>query len=557
MAEAERALVPDPGLPGGTDIVGRHGRLVGRTALISSFTALSRVLGFVREFLAALVFGDRSVVYDAFVTAWRVPNLFRRLLGEGAVATALQTALTETDGDQGEAAGRRLFHDVMRLSLGLLVTVCLFAMGLVWLLPDRMPLTGWAWLGPEPAVLRDLALRVMPYVVFVCLSGLAGGALAVRGRFVGASAASAVMNVVTIATLVAVGLVHGWSGPSPEDGALGLERHLEMARMFAWGLLLAGLAQLLVLGPDLVRSGLALGGATVRATRSAGAVLASSAPLALGAAVYQVNVMLDGFMAQSLLERGGATTYYLANRVQQFPLALVATAATSAVFPALKALGHTGRLAELRALHERTHLAVLFLALPATAGILALAPEIAAALFEHGQFSAEGTARTAAGLRSLALALVPAGAAGLIGRTYFALGDFKTPVRVSLWMMGLNLGLNTLLLVGLGLDVEGLGLSTALVSWTNVAVLMPGLLRRLPPAPVAIAWGPRVARLLGVSAASGLAALATQRATAETLGEPLALIVAILLAATLYVILSALLRSPELEHVRARFSRRR
>ena len=88
----------------GVDIVGRHRRLGARTILISSLTLASRLLGYAREFLAALLFGDTSPIYDAFVTAWRMPNLFRRLLGEGAVATSLQTALTEVLPDEAREA---------------------------------------------------------------------------------------------------------------------------------------------------------------------------------------------------------------------------------------------------------------------------------------------------------------------------------------------------------------------------------------------------------------------------------------------------------------------
>ena len=87
-------------------VVARHGRLVRRTALVSALTLVSRVLGFVREMIAAALFGDRSGIYDAFITAWRIPNLFRRFLGEGAIATSFQTALTEVDADHGDDAGR-------------------------------------------------------------------------------------------------------------------------------------------------------------------------------------------------------------------------------------------------------------------------------------------------------------------------------------------------------------------------------------------------------------------------------------------------------------------
>ena len=563
MAEGRAAAAPEDGASQ-SDIVGRHRRLVRRTALISTLTLLSRLLGYVREFLSALLFGHASPIYDAFVTAWRVPNLFRRLLGEGAVSTALQAALTETDGDLGNEAGRVLFWKTLRLALWILLGICALVMGTVGVIGDTMPITGWHWLGAEPQAVRELTLRVAPYVIFICLAGLCAGALAVRGRFAAASASGGVMNLVAILTLVLIGLRYGWTGPSPEDGGIGRARHMDMARIFSWGLMLSGVAQLLILVPDLARSGLLGGARRPRERRpiprtSAAAVLGSSAPLALGAAVYQINVMMDGLMAQGMLASGGPTTYYFANRIQQLPLGLVATAATSAVFPALKALGHRRELRELRGLHNRTHLAIAFVALPATAGMIALAEPIVATLLEHGEFGPEGVRRTASALRVLALALLPAGAAGLVTRTYYALGDFKAPVRIAAWMLGLNLLLNVAFLEGLGMDVAGLSLSTAIVSWTNLVLLIPGLLRQMPVGVRAPGEPGTASALARMAVASGLCALAAWSTRAALGGEArafLPLVLAILAGVGTYVAVCQALGVAEWAHVRARIAGR-
>ena len=548
----------------GADIVGRHKRLFGRTALISGLTLVSRLLGFVREFLAAALFGDKSPIYDAFVTAWRVPNLFRRLLGEGAVSTALQTSLTEADGDHGEEAGRALFWSTIRIALALLVAVCVTLVGAVLLMGDTMPLTGWHWLGEDPGPVRELMVRLAPFVVFICLGALIGGALAVRGRFIGWSLGPVVMNLVAIGTLVAMGVAYGWTGLGPSDGAEGRLRHLEMARVFAWGLLISGALQVLILVPEMFAVGFlrrraaapvpSLGGDS----QSGGwSVLRASLPLALGAAVYQVNVMVDGFMAQGLLPAGGPTTYYFANRVQQFPLALVATAATSAVFPALKALGHRGDLGELRRLHHRTHLAICFVALPATAGLIALSTPIVGMLFGHGEFEQAGVHRTAGALVVLSLGLVPAGAVGLVSRTYYALGDFRTPVRVSIGALMLNLVLNVLFLVGFGMDVQGLALATVLSGWVNLVWLMPPLLRRLPRSEKPTE-GPGVASLLirMVVAATACGGLAfwVERVLVVRLGQAVSLVSAIACAVVIYAVLSRVLGLSNLLRPRARMS---
>ncbi|NOT31690.1 MAG: hypothetical protein HOP15_14680, partial [Planctomycetes bacterium] len=195
--------------------VTRHGGLVARTVLVSGLTLLSRMLGFAREALMAAVFGDKSVISDAFITAWRFPNLFRRLLGEGALSISLQTAMTKADIERGDAAGRALFRSTLRAMTWILLAVTALAMLVTYVLPDAMPLTGWAWLGPVPAAVRDLTVRVLPYVLLVCVAAICGGALAVRGHFALPNLAPTAMNVVWIATLVAIGVASGWGRELP------------------------------------------------------------------------------------------------------------------------------------------------------------------------------------------------------------------------------------------------------------------------------------------------------------------------------------------------------
>jgi putative peptidoglycan lipid II flippase len=542
------------------EIVERHrGRLFGRALLVSGLTLLSRILGFVREVLAAALFGDVSGIYDAFITAWRVPNLFRRFLGEGAISTSLQTTLTEVDGDLGAEAGRQLFLRTLRLMFVVLTAVCAVASGLALLVPD-------AWLGADPGAVRELVVRLMPFVVLVCLAALAGGALQVRGHFAVPALAPAVMNSVWIGVLVLVGVRFGWEAlvePAAES-----ERQIEMTRMLAWGVLFAGAVQLAAHVPALARNGLLLraAGATAppKAAPSALGVLRTSLPLAFGAAVYQINVMVDGLMAEALLRDGGPSAHYYANRVQQFPLALIAVAVTSAVFPALKALGHRGERAELRRLHDEAQLGVLFLAAPASLGLFLLAGPMCAVLFHHGEYGWDGVERMAATLRVLAIALVPAGAVGLASRTYYALGDFRTPVRASVTMLLLNPLLNVGFVLGLGMDVEGLALGTALCSCGNLLLLWPGLTRRLslPASGVSLRR-----RALGVLLAAGAAAagaslahalLATPGAEEGVPSESvLALVAAAVVGIAVHGVAARLLRLPEWEALRARLRARR
>ncbi|MDB2575710.1 murein biosynthesis integral membrane protein MurJ [Planctomycetota bacterium] len=511
----------------------RHRRLALRTALVSSLTLVSRVLGYAREMLAAALFGDTSGVFDAFLTAFRVPNLFRRFLGEGALATSFQTALTEVDESHGERAGAVLFRKTLGLMMVVSFILSLLVMAAVSMAPDQLPGTEWAWLGADPDAVRDLTIRVMPFLVLVCLSALVTGALHVRGKFGAPAFAPAAMNLAWIATLLVIAWHFGWGdGSEPGVGSAGqVERHVAMARWLAWGLLLAGLVQLVVQWPALRKAGLLGGREGLRALPEGapgpGEVLRRSAPLALGAAVYQINVMVDGLMAESLLSNGGPTAHYYANRVQQFPLALVAVAATSAVFPALQQLGHRRELQALRRLHDRTHLAIVAVALPAAVGLFVLARPVVEVSFEHGAFGPEGVDRTTRALKALCFAIVPAGATGLVARTYYSVGDFSTPVKVSAAMLVLNGLLNVLFLVVLGMDVEGLAAATAVTSALNVAMLLPGLTRRLGLPKSEVPFRRALPRMVAASVVSGVAAGAVERTLEGALGPALALFLAI------------------------------
>lgn len=155
---------------------------------------------------------------------------------------------------------------------------------------------------------------------------------------------------------------------------------------------------------------------------------------------------------------------------------------------------------------DRTHLAIASVALPAAVGLFVLARPVVEVSFEHGAFGPEGVERTTLALKALCFAIVPAGATGLVARTYYSVGDFTTPVKVSAAMLVLNGLLNVLFLVVLGMDVEGLAAATAVTSALNVAMLLPGLSRKLGLPKSDVPFGHALPRIVVASALSGLSA---------------------------------------------------
>jgi putative peptidoglycan lipid II flippase len=237
--------------------------------------------------------------------------------------------------------------------------------------------------------------------------------------------------------------------------------------------------------------------------------------------------MIDGLMAESLLSNGGPSILYWAQRLQQLPLSLVAVAATNAVFPLLTALGQQRDHVRLRKLHDDTHLAIAFVAVPATVGLYVLAEPILRVCFHHGAFGDEGIARAVGALHGLTAAILPAGAAALVARTYYALDDYRTPVRVAVVLLVANSILNVVFVKSFGMDVGGLTWSTAVTAWLNLVLLLPGLRSKHGLGTSAPGLALRLAKIVLASALAGAAAFGAWELASGRLGEVLALVAAI------------------------------
>ncbi len=455
-------------------------------ALVSGLTLSSRVLGLARDMLMAQFLG-RGPAAGAFYLAWVLPNLFRRLFGEGALAAAFIPRFQKEWESRGPGAGRLLLAQVSGTMLLFLSFLALLGLGILWALPLETLASLFSKSAGSPLsyarLFRELATLLLPYMVPVCFLGLLGGALQTRGHFALPALAPVVLNLFWIACLLLGGRALGYRGER-----LGL--------FLALGILAGGVAQLLLQVPALARKGILVLprlGWKAEGVREVGR---NMAPALLGLAVFQVNSLLDQVMAATLVpEVGGNAVLFYANRLFQFPLALIGTALAVASLPAFAAKAQRGEMEGLSSLFGLSSKTVLFFAIPAALGLGLLAFPLLDLLFVHpgGRFTSSDAGETALVLQFLAGGLPFVCLAQLATRVHYAMDDFKSPVRIGTALVGLNFALNLLLVGPLG--VAGLALATTTTSFL-LALALVGRFRRLGVPP---AWSeilPSAARIL-------------------------------------------------------------
>ena len=433
-------------------------------------TLVSRVLGMVRDIATASLFGLASGgVMDAFVVAFRIPNLFRRLFAEGALAASYLPVFTaELENDRRRAwqlASVTMTWLAVFLTLLLLVAeaVC----GLLWLVWGDMP-------GMD--LLLGLTAAMLPYMVWICLAAQVAATLHALSHFAASALAPALLN---ICWLIAVWAVAPRFAPDQHAQAYVLAAAVLIAGVLQWGLQLGVLR---AKGFRFDYNWEAGRGALFK-------IITSMGPMVLGLAVTQVNTLLDSLIAWGLaasphgpqniawlgegvaypMQQGAAAAVYYGERLYQFPLGVLGVAVATAIFPLLSrhaARGDHRRLGDDLTLGIRL---VLLLGIPAAAGLILLAQPLAQLLFQHGRFTAHDTTRTAWMIACYATGVWAYCGLPVIVRGYYALGDRVTPIRVGLAAVALNLTLNFLLIWPLA--ERGLAVATALSASMQVVIL--------------------------------------------------------------------------------------
>ncbi len=422
---------------------------------IGAATLASRVLGFVRDMVVALAFGAGPVT-DAFFVAYRIPNLLRRLLAEGALSTAVVPVFA----DYAATRSREEFLRMERAVLGaaLLALVGTTAAGIAWapwLLRVIAP-----GLEDGQAALAVVLTRVMfPYLVLVGLAALATGALNTFHRFFASALGPAIANV---GMIVGVVLVARWIEPP----VVGL----------AIGVLIGGAGAILVQVPSLLREGLLVWPATELSHPALRRVARLLLPSVFGLAAVQVTVFVNTLLA-SLLAPGSISFLYYADRVMEFPLGVFAVALASASLPAMS---RQAAARDLRAVASTLNFTVrmaLTITVPATVGLVLLRTPITRVLFERGRFGPDDTVATAQALLWYAVGLVGFSLARIVAQAFYALGEADTAVKLGLVAVGANV-VAAVVLMG-PLAHGGLALASSLAAYVNGVLLLWVARRRL------------------------------------------------------------------------------
>ncbi|MGB0766936.1 MAG: murein biosynthesis integral membrane protein MurJ [Phycisphaeraceae bacterium] len=547
---------------------------VGHAVLVSLLTLVSRFAGLARDAVLAAALG-LSAVADAFFIGFLVPNLFRRLFGEGALTAAFiphYTALLERD----PQLARRFATLTLTLLTVVLVGITLAAeLGLWWLASTMDP--------AHKASLAVYYTRLMlPYMPLICAVALVGGMLQVHKRFGPPAAVPLVLNgVIVAAVLVSTGFFSGDTDPH------------RVATWVAVGVLVAGVLQLCWQVSVLLEvTGLSRSFRGCWPTMRS--MLLMMGPMVLGLAVFQINALLDALIAfffapgssngaeQQLsmfgqifdapLRNGDVAALNWSQRLYQFPLGVFGIAIATAIFPALSAAAAKfvvdsdelkqpaepqAATPEFAAIVRQGLRLTVFIALPASAGLILVRVPLARTVFEHGGFKTDDALRVAAILAGYASSVWAYSMTHTLTRAYYAMQDAKTPLKISAAMVGLNLALNLSLIWPLG--AAGLAWSTAISAAGQVALLLL-LLRKRVDQPIdnsvitswtrtMIATTVMAAVLFAASVASARVADGMQLNWSES---AMTLVAMVLLGAAVFFLATRLMRSEELDWLRKR-----
>lgn len=428
--------------------------------IIGSSTLLSRILGYIRDMAFAWFFGA-GMVSDAFITAFQIPNLIRRLFGEGSLSISFVPVFTEYLAKFGKKEAFRLARSAVRLLSILLTAVTIigiFASPLI----IRLIAPGFH-LRPEQYHLTVTLTRIMfPYVFFICLVALSMGILNVLGHFSAPALAPVFLNFSMIGSLWIV----SFFSCTQEGRVFGL----------AVGVFIGGILQLCFQIPFLIKKGFYFWEKAKIFHPGLKKIGAMILPAIVGAAVYQVNIIIGRLLA-SLLAEGSVSYLYYADRIVQFPLGIFAIATATAMLPTLASQSSRSDTDGFNNTFIYSLNLVFFIAIPSMVGLILLREPIIELLFKRGAFDDMAVQKTATALTCYALGLWAFSGVRIIVSSFYAMQDTKTPVKIAVISILVNIILAVILMKRL--DHAGIALAASIASILNLLLLLNQLNKKV------------------------------------------------------------------------------
>lgn len=431
--------------------------LIKSVATVSGFTMISRILGFVRDILIASVLGA-GPVSDAFFVAFRIPNMFRRLVAEGAFSAAFVPLFSRHLEEEGKESALDFASHALGFLTGFLL---LFSITFMIFMPALMQFLapGFEVEGQRYSLAVVYTRITFPYLTAMAVVALLGGVLNAFYKFAAMSAAPILLNIILISCLV----------------YLTSTATLDAGYVLSWGIATAGLAQAAYLIIACKREGLMVRIQVPRFTPKIKRLFQLMVPGLLGAGVLQINILVGTIIA-SLLATGSISYLYYADRVYQLPLGIIGIAVGTALLPMLSRQLRADDIGPANETMNRAiELSMLF-TLPATAALMIISAPIVTVLFEHGEFGPAASKTTSDALVAFASGLPAYVLTKVYAPGFFAREDTTTPVLIGVVAMVVNIVLSLLLL-----DIlahVGIALATSLAAWLNAGVLLALLLKR-------------------------------------------------------------------------------
>jgi putative peptidoglycan lipid II flippase len=432
----------------------------------------SRLFGLVREQVFAAMFGAGKLL-DVYLASFQIPNLFRDLFAEGALSIAFTTMFTKAWDQEGEAPAWALAN--------LILTAMIFLIGLLCVVgavaaPALVEATnhGYHAVPGKFELTVEITRILFPFILFVSLAAAVMGMLNARFVFGVPASASTVFNIVSVIAGVALAYAFDPTARAHWTHPLFTERALFGVSL---GVLLGGLAQMAMQLPSLWRLGFRFRWKLDLRDPRLAQLWGLMWPSVVAGAAVQVNVLVNGNFASEI--NGGRSWLFCAFRLMQFPIGVFGVSLATATLPSVARAFARGDMAAFGRTARDSLRLVWFLALPAAAGLGFLARPIIALIYQHGRFSANDTQQTALALQAYAVGLAGYAAIKVLTPCFYVLGLPRTPLRISLIGIAVNLALNLLNARVLGFGHAGLALTTSVVALVNFLQLMAALRRRV------------------------------------------------------------------------------